>query len=76
VFEKRVLRGTCGPRRDEATGDWRKLHNDELNDLCCSPDFVQVIKARMRWAGHAARMMERRRIYIVLVEKPAGKTQT
>jgi hypothetical protein len=55
VFENRVLRRIFGPKRDEVTGDWRKLHNEELNDLYCSPNILQVIKSRrMRWAEHVA----------------------
>jgi len=57
VFVNGVLRGIFGPRRDEVTGEWRRLHNEELNDLYCSPDIVQVIKSRrMRWVGHIACM--------------------
>ena len=61
VFDNRVLRRIFGPRRDEVTGYWRRLHNAELNDLYCSPNIVWVIKSRrMRWAEHVARMGEER----------------
>ena len=68
VFENRVLRRIFGPRRDGVTGEWRKLHNEELNDLCCSPNIVPLIKSRrIRWAGHVARVGKRRGVYRVLV---------
>ena len=68
VFENRVLRRVFGPKRDEVTGEWRKLHNEELRDLYSLPKIVQVAKSRrMRWAGHVARMGEGRGVHGVLV---------
>ena len=74
VFENRVLRRLFGPKRDEVTGEWRKLHNEELSDLYSLPNIVRVVKSRrMRWAGHVARMGQGRGVYRVLVGKPEGK---
>jgi len=74
VFENRVLRRIFGPKRDEVTRDWRKLHNEELNGVYCSPNIVRGIKSRrMGWDGHVARMEESRGVYRVLMGKPEGK---
>ena len=63
-----MLKGIFGPKKDEVTGEWRRLHNEELNDLYCPSNIVQVIKLRrMRWAGHVARVGERRGVYWGLV---------
>ena len=74
VFENRVLRRVFGPKRDEVTGEWRKLHNEELRDLYSVRNIVRVVKSRrMRWAGHVARMGEGRGVHGVLMGKPEGK---
>jgi hypothetical protein len=74
VFENRVLRRIFGLKRDEVTGEWRKLHNEELRDLYSSPSNIIIIKSRrVRWAGHVARMEEKRNAYRLLVGKPEGK---
>jgi len=74
VFENMVLRRIYGPRRDEVTSEWKRLHYEELNDLYSSSNIVRVIKSRrMRWVGHVARMGEERGVYGVLVGKPEGR---
>jgi hypothetical protein len=74
VFENRVLRRICGPKRDEVTGGWRKLHNEELHNLYCLPSAIRIINSRrMRGAENVARMGEKRNAYRILVGKPEGK---
>jgi hypothetical protein len=75
VFENRVLRRIFGPKRDEVTGQWRKLHSGQLHNSYSSLDIIRQIKLRrMRWAGHVARMGEGRNVHRVLVREPDGKT--
>jgi hypothetical protein len=74
VFENRVLRRIFGPKRDEVTGRWRKLHNKELRDLYSSPSIIRIMKSRrIRWAGHVARMRAKKNVYSSMVGKPEGK---
>jgi hypothetical protein len=74
VFENRVLRRIFGPKRDEVTREWRRLHNEELNDLYSSRNIIRVIKSRrMRWAGNVARMGGKRGVYRILVGRPVER---
>jgi len=74
VFENSVLRRVFGPKRDEVTGKWSKLHNEELSDLYSLPNIVRMVKSRrMRWAGHVASMGDGRDVHRVLMGKPEGK---
>ena len=74
MFENKVLRKIFGAKRDEITGEWRKLHNFKLHALYSSPNIIRSLKSRrLKWAGHVARMEHSRNAYRVLVEKPEGK---
>jgi hypothetical protein len=74
VFENKVLRRIFGPKRDKVIGGWRKLHDEELHNLYSLHSIIRTIKSRtMRWAGHVARMGEKRTAYRISVRKPEGK---
>jgi hypothetical protein len=75
AFENRVLRRIFGPKRDEVTGEWRKMHNEELHDLYSPASIIRIMKSRrMRWAGNVARMGAKRKAYRLLAGKPEGRS--
>jgi hypothetical protein len=77
VFANRVLRKIFGPKRDEVVGGWRKIHSEEFHNLNCSPSIIRIIKSRrMTWAGHAARIGEKRNVCRILVGNPGRKETT
>jgi hypothetical protein len=77
VFENKVVRRVFGPKRDEVTGEWRKLHDEELHDLNSSPSIIRIMMSRRtRWAEHVARMGEKKNMYRLLVGRPEGKKAT
>jgi hypothetical protein len=73
VFENRLMRRIFGPKREEVTGKWRRLHNEELYDMYSSPNVTWMMKSRIRWAGHVARVGDRRVAYRVLVGRLEGR---
>jgi hypothetical protein len=74
VFQNRVLRRIFGPKRDEVTGEWRKVHNEELPDLYSSPSVIRIMKSRrMSWAGYVAPIGKKRNVHRLLVGKPEGR---
>jgi hypothetical protein len=74
VFESRVVRRIFGPKREEVAGSWRRLHNEELHNLCASPNIFRVIRSRrLRWVKNAASMIDMRKAYKILVGKPQGR---
>jgi hypothetical protein len=75
MLQSRVLRRIFGPKRDEVTGGWRKLRNEDFSNLYCTPSIIRMMKSRKIWAGHIARIWQKRNAYRILVEKPEGKRQ-
>jgi hypothetical protein len=73
VFEKKIIKRIFGPKTEKVTGEWRKLHNEELNNLLSSPNIIRVVKLLMKWKGHVACTLEVKNTYRILVGKPEGK---